>query len=615
MRTKSFPGKYSRFPASFEGIDVNCCKFTTCESFGIPANSNRYSKDEIYTDTNSLTNNTQKTKRDPLYAIVGSGKQEAMIKCKACEQRNKGKIGKLGSTFYTIKSNKAVFEELERISAYLKVKSIQCPNHDCSTYTEGKEAKFKKRGLTAAGTQRYICGYCNQSFTMDVKNRKRSRSSINKRVFLSLVNRSPLARIAKIYDISFQTLYSKISFFRRQCLAFVAERERRLETMHIERLYLCTDRQIEISNWTNRKEKKNIEMYGIGTACLNSDYIFAYNYNYDISVDPVTTEEEAEACGDYDLPKHHRKFARVWLKREFDEAAKKKPKSELEAKAMSIEQAIELKIQSDEENNQDLASEDIDLLSKKPAKGMLVHNEYTQIAHFYFLKRLFKNVEKTRFYMDLDAGMKNAYISAFREEIQSGDSDGFIVKTTKNTTQEEKRKFRKNSIKNINELKGVSFDDLSAPERKNIIASIIEDELDNLLVIKDSTERWLKHPLATLNEPEKMIAAVTPINRYDKTHQAHLYRKATLHPIDRFFMQIRRSVLLFERPMSSGSNAGRVWNGYGAYNPDMYNILSDIYRVYYNYVEIGKDGKTPAMRMGLAKGPVSIEKIIYFARK
>jgi len=41
------------------------------------------------------------------------------------------------------------------------------------------------------------------------------------------------------------------------------------------------------------------------------------------------------------------------------------------------------------------------------------------------------------------------------------------------------------------------------------------------------------------------------------------------------------------------------------------NIL-DIFRVYYNYCLAGKNKQTPAMRIGLAKGVVPLEDIIYF---
>ena len=42
--------------------------------------------------------------------------------------------------------------------------------------------------------------------------------------------------------------------------------------------------------------------------------------------------------------------------------------------------------------------------------------------------------------------------------------------------------------------------------------------------------------------------------------------------------------------------------------------MLDIFRVFYNYVEVGKDKETPAMRLGLAKGVVSMEDIIYYSR-
>jgi len=38
----------------------------------------------------------------------------------------------------------------------------------------------------------------------------------------------------------------------------------------------------------------------------------------------------------------------------------------------------------------------------------------------------------------------------------------------------------------------------------------------------------------------------------------------------------------------------------------------DIFWVFYNYVGIGEDGKTPAMRLCLAKSKVDLEDIIYY---
>src|SRR3546814_7354819 len=77
----------------------------------------------------------------------------------------------------------------------------------------------------------------------------------------------------------------------------------------------------------------------------------------------------------------------------------------------------------------------------------------------------------------------------------------------------------------------------------------------------------------------------------DGPHAANLMKRASLHAIDRFFMQIRRLIMMLERPISTPSNDGRVWRGYSAYNPRIIQKLLDIYRVYYNYVAVGEEDR------------------------
>jgi len=47
--------------------------------------------------------------------------------------------------------------------------------------------------------------------------------------------------------------------------------------------------------------------------------------------------------------------------------------------------------------------------------------------------------------------------------------------------------------------------------------------------------------------------------------------------------------------------------GYGPYKPVMVGKLLAIVRVFYNFVEVGKNKQTPAIRLGLAKGKVTVE--------
>ena len=116
-----------------------------------------------------------------------------------------------------------------------------------------------------------------------------------------------------------------------------------------------------------------------------------------------------------------------------------------------------------------------------------------------------------------------------------------------------------------------------------------------------------------MGEPEKAICYLTGYGDYDEDHLAWLYNKASLRAIDVFFMLVRRRLSLLEPPLATMSNARRLWHGYSAYNPRSIAKVLDIFRVFYNYVLIGHEKKTPAMRLGLAKGRVALEDIIYFA--
>lgn len=93
---------------------------------------------------------------------------------------------------------------------------------------------------------------------------------------------------------------------------------------------------------------------------------------------------------------------------------------------------------------------------------------------------------------------------------------------------------------------------------------------------------------------------------------AKLYLKATLHPIDRFFMQVRKRLSPLERSIPTASGSRRIWYAYAPYRPDLVVKLLDIYRGYYNSIKKSDDGKTPAMRLGLTKGAIRFEDVIYF---
>ena len=142
-----------------------------------------------------------------------------------------------------------------------------------------------------------------------------------------------------------------------------------------------------------------------------------------------------------------------------------------------------------------------------------------------------------------------------------------------------------------------------------------KQEIQSMQEVGDWKDRWVKHPFPDMAEANKAMCWLTEHDDgdMDLTHKAWLYNKATLHGVDSFFQKVRRRVAMLERPISSSSNNGRVWNGYGAYDPNMVVKLLEIFRVVHNYVDVReKDGTTPAMRLGLAQAPLDYSTILYF---
>jgi hypothetical protein len=84
-----------------------------------------------------------------------------------------------------------------------------------------------------------------------------------------------------------------------------------------------------------------------------------------------------------------------------------------------------------------------------------------------------------------------------------------------------------------------------------------------------------------------------------------------MHALDRFFMQVRRRLSVLERPIFSPSS--NTWcHGYAVDNPTVDMRLLEIFRVTYNFVQVGENRKTPAMQIGLAPRPMTLEDIIAF---
>lgn len=582
--------KAARIPTTVNGIQVNFCKTPTCLNFGRPASEAVQGRGAYVTEED----------RDS-YVLSGySG--GTVLHCKRCGENP------------PVKSNLGIYEEVERLNQYL-IPPIEpsCPTEACANHNLGISTPktYLSFGKTKSGSQRYRCRLCKATFAVGGPTLRQKKPELNELVFQLLVNKMPFKRICEVAGLgSMNALYWKIDFIHRQCLAFAATQERRLPGIPIKRLYLSVDRQDHLINWTSAGDKRNVALSALGSADNKTGYVFGIHVNYDSRLDSAEINRDAIENGDDLLRPPFRRYARVWLNKDYDACLARSQKRTTVSRK-SLNSAIsESYIVADSRDDVEI-SEIQDTATGLPGKGMQVHAEYTLYGHFFFLQSLLKNVEKVRFFLDQDSGIRAACLAVFWQEILEKRCDAFFLRIKKDLTINQKRRLKAQSIRNLADFRASSaaYEPLTDYDLRHIV---IKDRLDDLVDIGKWHDRWLFYPFPDMSEPEKAICWLTDLQdrAYDKDHIASLYSKATLHGIDRFFMQVRRRLSLLERPISSSSSEGRKWYGYSAYNPAMVGKLLDIFRVFYNYVEIGEDKKTPATRLGLVKTSITPKDIL-----
>lgn len=573
-----------RAPSPVLGIDVNHCKNPVCSNFGVPI-----------PQVSQYGNNP--------YTLHATGAKLPAAKCNAC-----GEI-------FGLKSNQGVFEEtyriLEQTYGTASCPDVMCANHRLPTHMEGAYQSF---GITSSGSQRYRCKACKKTFSVKPKGRnpiaKQKQSDKNRTILSLLVNKMPLRRICEAADVHPETLYDRIDFFHEQALAFLGERETSLPDMEIKRLYIGVDRQDHVINWSQRKDKRNVTLSSVAAADNRSGYVFGMHPNFDPKMDPIEVEKLHQALGDNNVGACHRKFARLWVQ---DDYAKSLQNSRQYLSKGSLSSNISTAYANGSLKADIESPEHVTQYDKLPEKGMQVHAEYTLHGFFIALRKMFRNVEKVRFFLDQDSGIRSACLTAFSDLIKEHRCDAFYVRIAKDLTVDEKRK-RLREAQDLFDLVAANNPGLEEYEVKLMM---LKGRIQTAQSIGPWRDRWVFHPLPSISEPEKALCHLTDLGQYDEDHLAWLYNKASLHAVDSFFNRIRRRSAMLERPVHTSANRGRVWNAYSAYRPEQINKIQTIIRACHNYVWTGdakKDVKpeTPAMRLGLAKAPLDLNDILYF---
>ena len=583
-------GSTPRIPSAYGGIQVNYCKNPACANFGV---------DPLPVVSKGAPNAS--SIRDT-YRLSGAGLRFPVIGCLLCGEMP------------PLKSNQGVDEEFQRIFSFHKQKSVCCPDENCGNQhvpiTTGKIA-YSSFGTSTGSSKRYLCKVCKKTFSVKTKATIRQRiPEKNAEILRLLVNKVAMRRICEIANISSEMLYQRISFFQSCANALTAHYEKPLleGRFPLKRLYLSTDRQEYVLNWSKHDDKRNIALHAAGTADNDSGYVFCMALNFDSSCNAELIEAEAVSNGDYAKPSPHRRYARLWLSGDYKNAALKHKKRPLKGSS-DLSDAVSHAYETALDREDIERSEEMSLNEQLPIKGMQVHSEYTLYGHFFYLRRLLSSVEKVRFFVDQDSPMRAGAINGFKDLIKERKADVFFVSLSKNRTINEKRALVKKS-KDALEAAKIDNPGLSDEE---VEIKLIKDELGRLATIGVWKDRWLIMPFPKMNEPEKAICHLTDFKDYDDDHLARLYRKASLHGIDRFFMVVRRRLSLLERPISTSSSGGRTWFGYSSYNPSHVASVLDIFRTYYNYCFLGDGAKeTAAMKLGLCDHRITDEEFLTF---
>lgn len=578
-------GKQVRIPYEYDGIQANFCKNPKCTNFGVLPLS------EVSLGRRIATSVVDS------YIINNSADGRPSLRCKICNETP------------TIKSNLGIAEEVKRFQADITIPSpSSCPDLKCANHQLPIGKGYQSIGSTRSGSKRYRCNVCQKTFSIGKSTNRQKQPHKNKLIFSLLMNKSPFRRICEVADIGPESVYGKLDFLYQQALKFVAVRETRLlNGMHIPRLYIGVDRQDYVVNWTASKDKRNVTLKAVGSADNETGYVFGMHLNYDPNLNAELIEADAIANHDYLVKPPFRRYARCWLKEDYIDSQKnisfrkrQERRNLSESIAANYDEAA---LREDSE-----VSETQDKSQRLPTNGMQIHAEYTLYGHFFYLKNLLKGVDKVSLFLDQDSGIRAAFISAFQSEIVARRADAFYVSINKEMTISEKRAFISRSRAEFDEARKL-YPELNDSELESLL---IKERIANMSTLGKWQDKWMQYPFPNMSEPKKAVSYLTDYGDYDEDYLARLYKKASLHAIDRFFMQVRRRLSILERPITSSSSQRRTWHGYSAYNPETIVKMLGIFRVFYNYCLVGQDGKTPAMRLGLAKGKVSLEDIIYF---
>ncbi len=595
------PKGAARLPPAAGGMQVNCCKNPACRQFAVRPDPESEAKPPPRHGIGPSAF------YDGSYLIDASKTNKPSLECLSCSEN------------IPLKSNTAVQAEvlrLRRREAGSRKggggKKEGCPKDSCRNHglPDGQEpgpyrprSRYLKFGVSQ-GKQRLQCRACGSTWSPGGNPRGRPRRPLKKeerKVFRGLISHTPYARMSGLLEVSLSRLHQLIGRFEEEALEAQAALEEGLpEALRGRRLTLSTDRQVYPVNWSEREDRRNIVLHSVVTADQGTGYVLCAHVNYDPDVEPGRLALAAEQTGDYAKHPAYRAEARVWLPGEL--AGEGKPVVGATARASSEQRYREASARADVEQPE--------TSGREPSKGAVVREGITLYAHFRLLRERVEHARHVTHCFEQESAMRAACLTAFDDRVLDGRCEAFYVRIDKGFTAKRKQEMAGASRALLRAVQAEHNCDGLEARRLLVRAALGTQRLAERGPWRD---RWLRHPCPTAFEPDKEVCRLTrrPGEGPEKENPAavHGYAFASLHAVDRFFLQVRYKVNTLDRHRQTAS-FGRAWNVYHPYNPGRVPALLSIYRLWHNWSLAGKDGNTPAMRVGLAVRPLNPETLL-----
>lgn len=582
-------------------IQVNHCRNPGCGNYGAPPRT-------MPGKTGPSAN------RDPHYRLhsTNDGLVPALL-CKSCNEKP------------PMKNNVGIAEEIRRLTEADGLRTLEeqtaCKNPDCESFGHSvahHAREYTKRGHSSSGGQVYKCKSCKRTVVASTAVRLHWRNQeIATDVFSRLANKAPMKGIVRGAGLkSNADYYSILNFIHGRCQAFSGAIDRAMIGGRIrlpEAMLIESDAQSYMLNWTSRMDRRNVEIFGYCSVDSFSRYILGFHQNYDASVDGLAINLEAARAGDMSAKEPYRRYARYWLAGDDLRAGRSKNFQTRGVRTALAGQIEALYAASASRKDvEDIELEHMDVTYRTPflKRGLLIHMPYTVYAHWFLLRRLLvgAGVERFQFNFDIDSTSRAAFLCSFIEEIKQRRAHAFYVKYNKYFTVDERRR-------------AVAKARAKRRRERNLLPEEQRNDVDIILMkraLADAgqsygrwSDRWFEHPRPSMNEPHKAVCWLTPDDSLDEDAVAAMHLAGRIARVDNVFQLTRRLFNAFERPIGTPSGQNAVWHGYQPYNPAMVQKYLTIFRTVNNFIQVGEDRRTPAMRLGLAEKPLRYEDILW----